>query len=225
MLLGLGTSAMLFLPAILAQMKGKSNFSLEQLAPAVRTSLKAVLSTLYIYSETNVSSNPVIYTGGVVLVLCLVLLLHKAVPKRIRIGHLLFLAVGIGCFCLTTTDVLLSCVRIVGSYFFRYSFLLSFLFVMIAGQCLEYIGQNENDSKERKGISEKYAFCLAVLILIAGMLVLEWQSAKKTALIAIVLLLAIYGICYYGFLHTKKRLGSLCLSASCLCRTFRRAFL
>lgn len=204
MLLGLGTSAMLFLPAILAQMKGKSNFSLEQLAPAVRTSLKAVLSTLYIYSETNVSSNPVIYTGGVVLVLCLVLLLHKAVPKRIRIGHLLFLAVGIGCFCLTTTDVLLSCVRIVGSYFFRYSFLLSFLFVMIAGQCLEYIGQNENDSKERKGISEKYAFCLAVLILIAGTLVLEWQSAKKTALIAIVLLLAIYGICYYGFLHTKK---------------------
>ena len=104
-----------------------------------------------------------------------------------RIGHLLFLAVGIGCFCLTTTDVLLSCVRIVGSYFFRYSFLLSFLFVMIAGQCLEYIGQNENDSKERKGISEKYAFCLAVLILIAGTLVLEWQSAKKTALIAIVL--------------------------------------
>jgi len=62
----------------------------------------------------------------------------------------------------------------------------------------------KNDSKERKGISEKYAFFLAVLILIAGTLVLEWQSAKKTALIAIVLLLAIYGICYYGFLHTKK---------------------
>lgn len=200
MALGLGTSAVLFLPAILAQMKGKSNFSLEELVPAVRTSLSSVLSSLYIQSETNVSSNPVIYTGGFVLLLCLALLFQKKAPKRIRVCYGLFLAVGIGCFCLTTTDIVLSCCRIVGSYFFRYSFLLSFLFVMLAGQSLEYFGgDREADAK-----GNLIALGAPALILAIGTVVLEYRSENVKLLIAVVILLLGYGLCYLVYLRTGR---------------------
>lgn len=207
MLLGLGTSAMLFMPAILAQMKGKSDFSFEKLIPAVRTSLSSVLSSLYIQSETNVSSNPVIYTGGFVLVLCLALFFHKKAPKRIRVCYGIFLAVGVGCFCLTTTDIVLSCCRVVGSYFFRYSFLLSFLFVMLAGQSLEYFGDKGSDDK-----NDRMAIGMPVILLIVGTFLLEIKTKEKGILAVILILFLAYGLCYLGYLHAqKKSVRYLCL--------------
>lgn len=139
MLLGLGASLVVFLPAVLGLLATKEGGG-SQFADAARLYVMYypwALPASFVATATPASDwdvMPPVWTSALALVLAVSYLANRTVLVRERVAAGLLLFAMLLAPCVSTLDVVWSALKQVTSYFFRYSFVVSFAVVAVAGE-------------------------------------------------------------------------------------------
>ena len=92
MILGVFTSAVFFVPAVLAAMNGKGTLSFDKLIPDFHVDPLYPLRALFITSPTNSEHGlPAIYVTYLIVLFCVMLIINRKINKRVKRAVLSFL--------------------------------------------------------------------------------------------------------------------------------------
>ena len=168
MVLGIGASLVLFLPAVVGLLGSKEGGG--SLLEGV-FSFALSLNPLKLFSSFAVTATPAsdwdvmpaLYTGELSVVLAEVYLLNRHVDRRERGLHAALLGIVIFSMCFWGTDQIWSSFKHVTSYYFRYAYVASFALVVLAARGWESL--EEFASRERLALS---AFAAGVSCLLIG---------------------------------------------------------
>ncbi len=166
MVLALGASMAVFLPAIVGLLGSKEGGGslLEGLF-----SLSLSLNPLKLFSSFAVTATPssdwdvmpALYTGELTGLLAEVYLLNRHVPRRERTLHAALIGIVIFSMCFWATDQIWSSFKHVTSYYFRYSYVASFALIVLAARGWESLDRLA--SRERLALS-MFAACVSCLL-------------------------------------------------------------
>ena len=162
MVLGVLTSAVFFLPSVLASMNGKGVLSFDKLIPDFHVDPLYPLRALFITAPTNVEHGmPAIYISYLIVILCIMFLINKRIDKRLRRavgGFLLFVFIS---FSFVPLEIIWTDFKETYSFHHRYAFVFGLLMVIAA--CF-YLRELE---KNRKVFSRRQ-------LLLAGIMLGGW---------------------------------------------------
>ncbi len=146
MMLGVLTSAVFFIPAVLAAMNGKGTLSFDKLIPDFCVDplypLRALFLNLEIKTDSSGHGLPYIYITYFIVLFCVMFILNKKVNKRIKRAVLSFLLFVFISFSFVPLEIIWTDFKETYSFFHRYAFVFGFLMVMSAAF---FIKETERD--------------------------------------------------------------------------------
>lgn len=202
MLLGVGASAALFLPAVLGLLgtkEGGASMSDGFLRLSMACNPMKVAGGLCVSAtpSSDWDVTPALYSGELATVLAGAYLLDSRSPRRDRVcgGALLaFMAVSM---CFLPLDVMWSSFKPATSYFFRYSYVFSFVLVILAARGWAALRGRDDAARRRlarrgalAGAAVAGAGIAAYAAYKHGLLVEPWAVAATFALLAAYAVLA-----------------------------------
>ncbi len=138
MVLALGASMVLFLPAIIGLLNSPESGSLLSDVLQARMScnpIKAVAGfALGVTPSSDWAVTPALYTGELTLVLAGAFLANPGASRRARLLNGGLLAFMVVCMCVWPLDIMWSSFKHVTSYYFRYAYVISFVLVVVAAR-------------------------------------------------------------------------------------------
>ena len=144
LLLGAGASAVVLLPAALSMLgSDKAGLSFSH---SVNMSLGQMLAGFAIEAPYNAPNAPLIYTGGICLLLTVYSLWSDRIPVRNKLGYVFLLFIGICSFLFRGVELIWTVLREGNSYNYRFSYIFSFILVAISGSALAF-DRNKNGSR------------------------------------------------------------------------------
>lgn len=189
MVSGVLTSAVFFLPSILASMNGKGVLSFDKLIPDFHVDPLYPLRALFITAPTNTEHGmPAIYISYLIVILCITFLMNRNIEKRLRRaagGFLLFVFIS---FSFVPFEIIWTDFKETYSFHHRYAFVFGFLMVMTV--CF-YICELE---KNRKVFSNRQILMAGIIFggwLVIQNLVSELGTVKQMLLTLFLILLYI----------------------------------
>ncbi|MDO4850115.1 MAG: YfhO family protein [Coriobacteriia bacterium] len=167
MLLALGASMALFLPAIIGLLNspegGGSLLSNVLQARMSCNPIKAVAGfALGVTPSSDWAVTPALYTGELALVLAGAFLANPGASRRARLLNGGLLAFMVVCMCVWPLDIMWSSFKHVTSYYFRYAYVVSFVLVVVAARGWEALDGVRGAARAR--ICAVSAGSLAVLV-------------------------------------------------------------
>ena len=147
------------------------------------------------YDSVNVQGKPEIYCGLLTVVLLPLFYMNKGISRKKKVGYSLLLFVMLMCMLITPVDMMWHGGQVPNWLPFRYSFLLSFIFLTMAATAFANL----------KGLQKKHllgsAVCMAVVIaVVAGM---KFEQMAKGAVWISAALMAVYLILLYFMMGGK----------------------
>lgn len=181
MLLGVGASLVMFLPAVLGLLATKEGGGslLENVAHLRFSYNPSNLLASFALTATPSSDwdrMAPLYTSALAVVLAVSLLLNRGVPRRRRVlaaGLLAFMAVSV---CVFPLDVMWSGFKPATSYFFRYAYVVSFAVVLVAAQGAEALGGLEVCDRLRTLLVAALLACLGIGLAVMNVKLYTRQS-------------------------------------------------
>lgn len=200
--LGVLTSAVFFLPSILASMNGKGVLSFDKLIPDFHIDPLYPLRALFITAPTNKEHGmPAIYISYLIVIICIIFLMNKNIEKRLRKavgGFLLFVFIS---FSFVPLEIIWTDFKETYSFHHRYAFVFGLLMIMTA--CF-YIRELE---KERRVFSKHQLFWAGIIVggwLVVQDLVADLGTVKQISLT--LLFIFVYIVLFFIFVHSSKRI-------------------
>ena len=201
MALGVLTSALFFLPSILASMGGKGVLSFSKLIPDFHVDPLYPLRALFITAPTNSEHGmPAIYVSYLILIICVMFLMNKKIGIRLRRavgGFLFFVFIS---FSFVPLEIIWTDFKETYSFHHRYAFVFGLLMVMAA--CF-YICEFE---KNCKIFSKKQLVMAGAAVggwLVVQDLVADLGTVKQMAFT--LLLIFVYIVLFAVFVYSSKR--------------------
>lgn len=194
MLLGVGASLALFLPAVLGLLATKEGGG---------SLLRNVAHLRFSYNPSNLLASfaltatpssdwdrmAPLYTSALAVVLAVSFLLNRGVARRRRVlaaALLGFMAVSV---CVAPLDVMWSGFKPATSYFFRYAYVVSFAVVLVAAQGWEALGGLEVRARLRALGVAAFLACLGI-----GLAVMNVKLYTRQSPVGIDVLLATFAL-------------------------------
>lgn len=220
MVLGLGASLALFLPAVLGLLGTKEGTnSLDGVI-----TLAMSLNPLKLFSSFAVTATPgsdwdvmpSVYTGELAVVLVAAYLMNRRVPRRERVLHALLLCVVLFSMCFWGPDQIWSCFKHVTSYYFRYAYVASFSMAAVAALGWESLGKLEGAERRKLALVSAAAPCAIVCAAVCGYRLYKggWAVAPKGLVLTAVLLLA-YGALVWLAGESRRTRARALLACAC----------
>ncbi len=161
MILGVLTSAVFFLPAVLAAMNGKGTLSFDKLIPDFHVDPLYPLRALFITAPTNSEHGlPAVYVSYIIVLICIMMIINRHIAKRTKRAVLTFLFFVFISFSFVPFEIIWTDFKETYSFHHRYAFVFGFLMIMTA--CF-FVKEAEKDRR---------VFSLKDLALSAGALVI-----------------------------------------------------
>jgi len=168
MVLGVMASAAVLLPALLSLVGGKAAFRL--IYASMNFSFLYTFRGFDINASVNSKDSPILYVGGIVLLLAAYMLFDKRIELKTKICSAMLFVFMIFGFCFKEFELMWTAFVQSHSYNYRFAFVFGFVMLMLAGKTLSEIAKHG-------GTLEKPAV-FKTLALIAGVaLVLDLQGA------------------------------------------------
>ncbi len=150
------------------------------------------------YDSVNVQGKPEIYCGLLTVVLLPIFYLNKDINRKKKVGYTLLILVMLTCMLITPIDMMWHGGQVPNWLPFRYSFLLSFIFLTMAATAYTH----------RTGVEKRHilisTICMAVIIaVVAGM---QFEQMAKGAVWISAALMGIYLILLYFQFCSKTTL-------------------
>lgn len=136
LLLGVSASMIILLPTALS-MVGSDKVSF-RFSGAVNMTPAQMLSGFAIHAPYNAPDGPLIYTGGVCLLLVVYALWSQRIPSRVKLGYLFLLAIGSCSFLFHGVELMWTAFHESDSYFYRFSYVFSFLLLVISSSAVSF---------------------------------------------------------------------------------------
>lgn len=175
MVLGVMASAAVLLPALLSLVGGKAAFRL--IYASMNFSFLYTFRGFDINASVNSKDSPILYVGGIVLLLAAYMLFDKRIELKTKICSAMLFVFMIFGFCFKEFELMWTAFVQSHSYNYRFAFVFGFVMIMLAGKTL-------NEIAKHGGTLEKPAV-FKTLALIAGVtLVLDLQGAFQKRFIA-----------------------------------------
>lgn len=193
LLLGVGISALVLLPSCISLMGGKASFQfysgIKNMSPLHS------LSGLAMDAAYNKQNAPILYCGGI----CLLIVIHsfwcKGISLRKKAGNALLLLFMMASFILRDVELIWTAYVRSTSYYFRFAFVFAFCMVLIAAASIR-----EMDKASLKFRFSEMAGTLCTVILL--FLLLGWRGHLNSLLLnGLYLVLLVL----YGLLLTQKK--------------------
>ena len=221
MVLGIGASLVLFLPAIIGLLNspegGGSLLSNVLQARLSCNPVKAVAGfALGVTPWDDSSVTPALYTGELTLVLAGTFLVNPGVSRRARLLNGGFLAFMVVCLCVWPLDIMWSSFKHATSFYFRYAYVVSFVLVVVAARGWEALDGVRGAPRARACAVS----CGGLLALVGGAqlvyLVLkhEWLSDGRLFAVDMVMLVACAALVWLA--GAERRFRARCALA-CAC--------
>ena len=163
LLLGVGASMMILLPTGLSMMgSDKASF---HISGSINMTPARMLAGFAIHAPYNTPDGPLLYTGGLCLLLVVYALWSSRIPLRVKLGYLFLLAVGFCSFVFHGAELMWTAFHESNSYSYRFSYVFSFLLLVISASALSFDPLGDKPSKP-------IAIMGASVTILAGYLVL-----------------------------------------------------
>lgn len=188
MILGVCTSAVILLPACMTLIGGKASFKLA--LTGMNFDWFYTLSGFDINASVNTKTSPILYCGGLAVVLFAYLLFDNRIKIKTRLvslGFFFFMTLG---FCLKSVELMWTAFVKSNSYNFRFAFVFAFSMLVLASTALKEIQNNGNRI-------HKPAALKALLLIGAFVLLLVDTHSYKNSRTAI-----IYSLVYVVYAAT-----------------------
>lgn len=181
-ILGIGLSAILFVPTIASLMQGKGGFNADDFKIAFRESFMQVLQGNVIGTLGN-SNQLNLFCGSIILLLVILFLLNREekIQKRI-ITLVAIVAMIFSANCIPLENIW-NGFRKVASYYCRFSFVIIMLLLLIAGRSIKL-----------KKVSAK---SIVLAVAIAGVAIIPSYGEHRIRVTVTIIFLVIEGITYY----------------------------
>lgn len=181
MILGVLTSCAVLLPACLSLVGGKATFKL--IYAQMNFSFLYTFRGFDINSSVNTKTSPLLYVGGIVLLLTVYLLFDKRIDLKTKICSAMLFVFMIFGFCFKEFELMWTAFVKSNSYNFRFAFVFGFVMIMLAGKAVKAIQDNGN-------VVEKPAMFKALGLIAGVALILDLQNAFENRFVANVYLFA-----------------------------------
>ena len=211
MILGVFTSAVFFVPAVLAAMNGKGTLSFDKLIPDFHVDPLYPLRALFITSPTNSEHGlPAIYVTYLIVLFCVMLIINRKINKRVKRAVLSFLFFVFISFSFVPLEIIWTDFKETFSFHHRYAFVFGFLMVMAVAFFVKEI------EKDRRIFSVKdLAISGAVLVLYFCVqdLVSDLGTKKQMLLTAGIIVVYVFltGTALLFYKRKKIRLVAGCM--------------
>lgn len=142
MILGVCTSAVILLPACMSLIGGKATFKL--IYTQMNFDWFYTFSGFDINATVNTKTSPILYCGGLAVVLFAYLLFDKRIKIKTRLvsfGFFFFMTLG---FCFKEFELMWTAFVKSNSYNFRFAFVFAFAMIVLASMALREIKNNGN---------------------------------------------------------------------------------
>lgn len=197
MLLGVAASAAVLLPACMSLVGGKAAFRL--IYAQMNFSFLYTFKGFDINSTVNTKESPLLYCGGIALLLVVYLFFDKRIKIKTRIASALFFVFMIFSFCFKEFELMWTAFVQSHSYNFRFAFVFGFLMILLASMAIKEI---QNNSYKINYI----ALFKSLGVIAAIALILDLQNAFNNRFVANVYLLVfvVYGLLLLFIYNGKK---------------------
>ena len=230
MVLGIGASLALFLPAVIGLLSSKEGGG--PLLDGI-FSLALTLNPLKLFSSFAVTATPAsdwdvlpaLYTGELAVVLAGVYLLNRRVDRRERVLYAVLLGIVAFSMCFWTTDQIWSSFKHVSSYYFRYAYVASFALVMLAARGWESL--EELASRERLALSMSAAgvSCLLIGGATFGYVLYKGQWVTRPANLALTMaLLVAYALLVWLAGESSRARARAALVCACVAASLETGY-
>lgn len=205
MVLGVLASGALLIPALLSLVGGKAKMDI--LDTTINVGLFEALKGFDINAQSNTKGATILYTGAIVLILAVYLILNKRTELKKRICAGAFFAFMMLCFSFRELDIMWTAFVKSNSYNYRWAFVFGFLMVTFAADAVSNIKKYSLDVK---------TLFKALGVIAAVFLILDLNDVFQSRFISYVYLFAI--ICYVliiavsSLIKNRKLLKTLCLA-------------
>lgn len=163
MICGVLASMCILLPACVSLIGGKATNNTVGLSRIVNMDITQFLSGFDVSAKVNAQDAPLIFTGTIVLVAVIAFFVNKKVKRSEKICMFCLLALLCGSYCLRDMELVWTVFVRSTSYFFRFSFVFSFVMIMIAAREIQLYERGEVENKEIAGAMMTVAAGLAFL--------------------------------------------------------------
>lgn len=163
MICGVLAGMCILLPACVSLIGGKATNNTVGLSRIVNMDITQFLSGLDVSANVNAQDAPLIFTGTLVLIAVIAFFINKKVKKSEKACMFCVLALLCGSYCIRDMELVWTAFVRSTSYFFRFSFVFSFVMVMIAAREIELYERGKVENKEISEAMLIIAACLAFL--------------------------------------------------------------
>ena len=147
MICGVLASMCILLPACVSLIGGKATNNTVGLSRIVNMDITQFLSGFDVSAKVNAQDAPLIFTGTIVLVAVIAFFVNKKVNRSEKICMLCLLVLLCGSYCLRDMELVWTAFVRSTSYFFRFSFVFSFVMIMIAAREIQLYERGEVENK------------------------------------------------------------------------------
>lgn len=196
MICGVLASMCILLPACVSLIGGKATNNKVGLSRIVNMDITQFLSGFAVDAKVNAQDAPLIFTGTTVLIAVIAFFLNKRVKKQEKISTFCLLALLCGSYCLRDMELVWTVFVRSTSYFFRFSFVFSFVMIVIAAREIQLYEKDEVENEEIVG---------AMLAVAVGMAFLYYIKKLNSSLHLVVLYLSILCIGAFAIWCIRKR--------------------
>lgn len=200
MILGVCTSAIVLLPACMSLIGGKANFKF--LYKTMNFRWLYTFSGFDINATINSKRSPILYCGGIAVVLFAYLLFDKRIKLKTRFisaGFFVFMTFG---FCFKEFEMMWTAFVKSNSYNYRFAFVFAFAMIMLASVALKEIKSNGNKIDVSAALKALVLIWLIVLILVLK----NSYKDNKTAVIYALVFVAYVALAIFIF-NGKEKFG------------------
>ncbi len=161
MLLALGATMALFLPAIIGLMSG-ANTDMSSSYYAYLHANPASFAVQYCVAYASDNMSPGVFMTSIAPILALCLFFNRKVSRKVKIGLGALALFLLSAFYLYPLDILWSSFKIATSFYFRYAFVFDFIVVILAVE--GYMSLLKLERKDNLCVIAKSAFLFGLLI-------------------------------------------------------------
>lgn len=210
MLCGVLASLCILLPACMALVGGIATNNTVGLSRIVNMDITQFLSGFDVGAKVNAQDAPPIFTGTIVLIAVVAFFFNSAVKKKEKICMACLLALLCSCYCLRDLELVWTAFVRSTSYFFRFSFVLSFVMIMIAAREVQLW---EKDQVSKKEVAS------AMGVVAVGLAFLYYIKKINSPRNIVIIYMAIFGIGIIVLLcgNNRKNVSKVvCFGVACL---------
>lgn len=200
-LLAGGASMIIILPAILdLRTNGESLTEITKLKTDATSFWDIIIKNMVgVYDTTKYGSIPFVYVGLFPLLLCVLYFVSKEIPRRNKFLYGSIFGILIASFYLLPLNLFWHGMHAPNMFLFRYSFLFSFLVILLAGYGWELLRKRDNGLFVSVVLVTAAIFCLAWGTIPNG----SYEYVTTVNVLLTLAFLALYG-CAVAFFQLQK---------------------